>query len=130
MGDLSPHFSSHEFFSKDTFRVLAYSHDPKWHIDPRLMSMLEEIRGHFGVPVTISDRGGYRSAGENHTAGGAKNSFHLEGKAADIKVDGIDPDQVQEYCMNKFKYGGLGLGKTFTHIDCRNSESQITWSYS
>jgi len=128
MSSLSKYFKTEEFFSKDTFRMLAYSHEPKWHICPRLIDMLDNIREHFNAPVTITS--GYRSQGENIAAGGAKNSMHKEGKAADIIVKGATPSEVQDYCRKEFDAGGLGTGATFTHLDSRHSDEQIEWGYS
>lgn len=43
---------------------------------------LEPLRGHFG-PIIVNS--GYRSKVVNAAVGGAKNSYHLLGRAADIK---------------------------------------------
>ena len=79
MGDLTPHFSSHEFRCRDG------SEHP---IDCRLLSMLEAVRCHFDAPVTIVS--GYRSPAYNRKVGGARDSYHVKGMAADIRVVGYD----------------------------------------
>ena len=56
--------------------------------------------------------------------GGAKNSMHVQGKAADIRVAGVDPEVVYQHCNTAFKTGGVGKYKTFTHVDCRNSRAR------
>jgi uncharacterized protein YcbK (DUF882 family) len=113
MGDLSKHFSSHEFRCKDG------SEHP---IDPKLIAMLEQVRAHFDAPVIITS--GYRSPDYNRRVGGARNSYHVRGMAADIQVRGIDPARVYAYCDQAFKTGGVGKYKTFTHVDCRNSRAR------
>jgi uncharacterized protein YcbK (DUF882 family) len=108
MGDLSQHFSAHEFRCKDG------SEHP---IDPALIEMLEIVRTHFDAPTTITS--GYRSPEYNRRVGGARNSYHTRGMAADIQVRGIAPDEVYRFCDQAFSRGGVGKYRTFTHVDCR-----------
>ncbi len=113
MGDLSAHFSKHEFKCKDG------SEHP---IDPKLIEMLEQIRTHFDAPVTITS--GYRSPDYNRKVGGAKKSYHVSGMAADIRVSGVDPATVYAYCDKAFNTGGVGKYRTFTHVDCRGFKAR------
>lgn len=113
MGDLSPHFSSHEFRCKD---------GTEHPIDPRLIAMLEEIREHFDAPVVITS--GYRSPTYNRRVGGAKNSYHVRGMAADIQVRGVAPARVFAWCDEHFATGGVGKYNSFTHVDCRASRAR------
>lgn len=108
MGDLSPHFSKHEFRSRD---------GAEHPIDPRLIEMLETIRTHFNSPTIITS--GYRSPEYNRRVGGAPNSFHVRGMAADIQVRGVSPREVHAFCDRTFKTGGVGRYATFTHVDSR-----------
>ena len=129
MGDLSESFNSKEFFKDDTYQTIkSCKHEPAWHIDPELVKRLQIIRQYFNSPVRITS--GYRTMGENIAAGSSsKYSFHQEGKAADIVVEGVDPLKVQGFIEDNWDTGGLGLGKTFTHIDVRNSSRLVKWSY-
>lgn len=113
MGDLSPHFSADEFKCKDG------SEHP---IDPRLIEMLETIRAHFGRPVIITS--GYRSPKYNRRVGGARNSFHTKGMAADIQVQAVAPREVFAFCDREFVTGGVGRYDTFTHVDCRPTKAR------
>ena len=45
-------------------------------------NVLDPVRSRFGKPIYVNS--GFRSATLNATIGGAKNSQHMEGKAADI----------------------------------------------
>lgn len=49
--------------------------------------ILDPLREHLGKPVVVSS--GYRSKGVNALIGGAVNSQHCLGQAADIKVPGM-----------------------------------------
>lgn len=113
---LGKHFDSAEFRCRD-----GSDHA----IDPVLIAMLDDIRERFG-PVQIVS--GYRSPAWNKRVGGATRSYHLRGMAADIKVSRIDehgtrievgPDEVFRYIDAKWPHCGLGLYKSWVHVDCR-----------
>lgn len=54
--------------------------------------ILDPLRSHLGRPVIITS--GYRSPALNKAIGGAKNSQHALGQAADIVVPGMSVDEV------------------------------------
>lgn len=118
MGDLSPHFSRHEFACKD-----GCGRDT---MDYETLTVIEDVRSHFGVSTTVNS--GYRCAAHNKAVGGASNSQHLYGRAADIVVSGVAPSKVYDYLSKKYpnKYG-VGKYSTFTHIDTRTN-GPARWS--
>ena len=85
-------------------------------VHPALVALVEAVRAHFGKPVTINS--GYRSAAHNRRIGGARNSRHVMGLAADVVVDrgAVSPNKVAQF-VETLEPGGLGRYKTFTHID-------------
>ena len=92
-------------------------------VDYELIMVLEYIREHFDRPVVI--RSGCRCLAHNAAVGGAQpdadgrgGSQHLHGRAADIVVEGIDPQFVYELA-DQMEVGGLGEYSTWTHIDTR-----------
>lgn len=92
-------------------------------IDSELVTVLQNIRTHFGKSVTITSA--YRTPGKNKAVGGTTYSQHLYGKAADIKVKGITPKTVAEYAEKLLpKKGGIGIYSTFTHIDVRTTKAR------
>jgi uncharacterized protein YcbK (DUF882 family) len=92
-------------------------------IDSDLVNVLQKIRNHFGKSVTITSA--YRTPTKNKACGGTTYSQHLYGKAADIKVNGIAPKTVAAYAEKLLpKSGGIGIYKTFTHIDVRATKSR------
>lgn len=88
-------------------------------IDVNLVSALQTIREHFGKPVSLNSA--YRTSTYNVRVGGAKNSYHTKGQAADLKIVGVAPLEICKYAES---IGLLGIGRygTFTHIDTRNSK--------
>ncbi len=85
-------------------------------VHPALVSLLQEIRNHFGAVVTILS--GYRSVKHNRKIGGKTKSAHLIGLAADIVVFGVSPYTVAIYC-EEIGVGGVGRYETFTHVDVK-----------
>ena len=92
-------------------------------IAPGLVQALQQIRTHFGKAVTINS--GYRTEAHNKAVGGAAYSQHKYGIAADIVVSGVSPQEVAHYTETIMPgSGGIGLYKTFTHIDVRAARSR------
>lgn len=112
---LSENFSVKEFACKDgSDRIL---------IDTGLVNLLQNIRGHFGQPVTINSA--YRTETYNKAVGGSRTSQHLYGKAADIAVKNISPMEICQYAEYLMPAsGGVGLYQTFTHVDVRAARSR------
>ena len=112
---LSTNFKVKEFACSD-------GSDPIF-VDTDLVNILQKIRSHFGKSVTITSA--YRTPGKNKACGGTTYSQHLYGKAADIKVNGVTPKKVAAYAEKLLpKSGGIGIYKTFTHIDVRATKSR------
>lgn len=88
---------------------------------------LQALRDYAGVPITINS--GYRSPSYNARVGGAKNSQHLTGKAADITMQGKKTVQIKAMIEKlisegKMKEGGVGLYPTFVHYDVRGTKAR------
>lgn len=112
---LSTNFRVKEFACSD-------GSDPIF-IDSDLVNTLQKIRKHFGKSVTITSA--YRTPGKNKAVGGTTYSQHLYGTAADIKVKGVSPKKVAAYAETLLKNkGGIGIYKTFCHIDTRAKKSR------
>jgi len=88
-----------------------------------LAERLEVIREALGGQrICILSR--YRTPAWNKKVGGAKNSYHVMGRAADITVEGISPKIVADTIERLIRDGklppsGLGRYKGFTHYDTR-----------
>jgi uncharacterized protein YcbK (DUF882 family) len=112
---LSDNFRVNEFACEDGSDVIF--------IAPSLVTILQKVRTHFGKAVKINSA--YRTPTHNKKVGGAAYSQHLYGTAADIVVNGVDPKTVAAYAEKLLpKSGGIGVYKSFTHIDVREVRSR------
>lgn len=110
---ISKNFKLYEFQCKDGNGVVK--------IDSVLVDKLQELRDLIGKPVIINSA--YRTPEYNKKVGGSPNSQHLLGKAADIRVNGLTPKQLANYC-EKIGFGGIGIYKTFVHVDTRQGKAR------
>lgn len=87
-------------------------------VDVDFVDMLQEIRGHFGAPVTINSA--YRTESYNAKVGGAKASYHVKGQAFDIVVKGHTPQEVARYAQ-RMGINGIIQYNGFVHVDSRTT---------
>ena len=114
-------FDSSEFESKDG----AKSPFGESVVRPELIQLLNRIRGRYGKPVVVNSA--YRSPTHNASVGGADNSFHVKGLAADIRPLAKNADdlcELQDICLTINTNGGVGLYDTFVHVDARGARAR------
>lgn len=95
-----------------------------------LAESLQHLRDKIKESITITNA--YRCEKHNALVGGVPNSQHLKGKAADIKVKSLTPeevaDEVDELMLaGLFDMGGIGKYNSFTHVDIRGRKAR--WDY-
>lgn len=86
-------------------------------LDDALVTWLQKIRDHFGRSVTVNS--GYRCPKHNADpkVGGSSSSHHMKGMAADIRVQGVTPEEVAKYAESiGIQRIGLYTKKSFVHI--------------
>lgn len=87
---LSEHFSLAEFVRSDTASLLKIDNTPPLACVENLKllckNVLEPLRNIVKMPVKILS--GYRCKELNEAVGGSKHSQHMQGQAADLRVDG------------------------------------------
>lgn len=88
-------------FDTDSMNRLTYlmrdrRSDETHPIDPRLPVFLLDVRQELNLPpeTVITLLSGYRSPRSNQIVGGASRSQHLFGRAADIRIPGIQPTEI------------------------------------
>lgn len=125
---ITKHFSLNEFHCKD-----GTPYPGQW-IQSRLKPLCEQleiIRKHFGdKPIHIAS--GYRTEAYNRTVGGAPKSQHIQGRAADIWINGVSTQQTTAAIRKLIDQGllqirGLGVYRSFTHIDMRPATQLAYW---
>jgi uncharacterized protein YcbK (DUF882 family) len=93
-------------------------------VNMRLVRMLERLRSALGdKPIIIAS--GYYCREYKCIVGGAENSQHMKGNAADIVVIGVRPEQVATKA-EALKFPGVGRYPSFTHVDVR-SDGPARW---
>lgn len=100
---LSEHFTLSEFCRSDTATRLGLTNNPTTPQQMEAMialckNILEPLRVHLGKPVRINS--GFRSPKVNKAVGGAKNSQHMKGEAADIECDHMQNDELVAVIMD------------------------------
>jgi uncharacterized protein YcbK (DUF882 family) len=121
MGDLSKHFSRSEFACR--CKICFKSSDAT--VDIGLVEMLEAVRRHFGQSVIVTS--GMRCMKHNAAVNGKSTSYHLLGRAADIKVRFVKPQKVYDFLEAEYPdSAGLGSYDKFTHVDSRAKKARWT----
>lgn len=93
-------------------------------VDVELIEMLELVRAHFGKPIKITS--GNRCVEHNKKIGGSSKSKHVESRAADFVVLGLeDQHEVADWCDSVWPTSyGIGWYDGRTHIDSRSSKAR------
>lgn len=124
---ITKNFALEEFHCHD-----GTPYPAEWETDRLipLCEQLELIRKHFNAAVTVLS--GYRTEEYNRKIGGAKASQHVQGRAADITIQGYSAARVHlgilDMCDRKeIELGGIGGYPGFTHVDVRPGTRLVQW---
>ena len=115
--DTVKYFGRHEFACK-CGKCGGYPVEPK----EALIRRLDSFRERVDEPVYINS--GIRCPEHNAAVGGATDSRHLYGDAADIRCEGKSPEQLYEIANEIFCDGGVGLYNWGIHVDARTTKSR------
>jgi uncharacterized protein YcbK (DUF882 family) len=93
-------------------------------IDPALLDILSQVRSMTGEHGTFEVISGYRSPATNSmlrrkgSGGVAKRSLHMQGKAIDVRLTGVDSVQLRKASI-ALAGGGVGYysKSDFVHLD-------------
>lgn len=113
---LSPHFKKSEFNQRRRKLKLK-----DYTVDKELVEKLEKLRESVGNrPITVTS--GYRTPDYNKLIGGARKSQHMEGKAADIMVEGMEAEEVKKHAKKVgFRYTQTYPNAPHLHVDVRQT---------
>ncbi len=107
--------------------ILRDSHNGlSTEMDKELFDVLFKIQSHLQNHDKIEIISGYRSPETNallatYTSGVAKRSYHMQGKAIDIRIPGVSTNHIHNCAMSLQACGVGGVGyypeSDFVHID-------------
>lgn len=91
--------------------------------------LIEHVRQILGVPMYCEKHSGCRCRKHNAAVGGSPNSKHMSGQALDFDCGNrLSPVAIYNILLAKYihgelsELGGMGLYKSFVHIDCYHAE--------
>jgi len=133
---LTNNFSLHEFLDSRFFnkaeqkRVKESYRDNTFELEPNLIILadnLQVLRDHLDARIDINIS--YRPKWYELSRGRSGTSQHVELKAADIVVKGMEAEDVFKEIQKlieegKMKEGGLGRYNSFTHYDVRGTKAR------
>jgi uncharacterized protein YcbK (DUF882 family) len=118
-------------YIKDALQEISYLfrdyHTGDIHpIDPALLDQLYDLKLTLGVRKPFHIISGYRSPITNaklrrQSDGVAKNSFHMQGRAIDIQIAGVETKRIRNAAI-AMQRGGVGYYpiSDFVHLDTGN----------
>lgn len=90
------------------------------------MLMLQRMRDTYGKPIKINS--GWRCKDHNKAIGGSPTSYHLRGRAVDIRCVSSADRYLLKRAAILTGFTGIGTADTFIHIDNRDTEP-MWWLY-
>ena len=120
VGATGPHFSEAE---------LACHHCGVNECTQALVDALEAFRAVAGKPVVVSSA--YRCPQHNADSGGAGKSEHVEGLAADIRVNGMTATELEAAARKIHAIRGIGRNdhQQYIHVDVRPTHTLARRGY-
>ncbi len=128
---LTPNFSLEEMCRSNTARVRGLPNVPNAEQVKNLQQLCENVlqplRDYLGEPVVINS--GFRSQAVNMAVGGAKNSQHTKGEAADIKCKDFPfAKKIYAWIMDNLRFDQLILERkgnaVWVHVSYRAGKNR------
>ena len=111
------------------YLLLDFPPEEKHPFDPKLFDSLHAIQKRYGKPTPFEIISGYRSPKTNEflrkkSTGVARKSWHMQGRAVDIRVTGLPTTTLRDYALEQHK-GGVGFyaKSDFIHLDTGRQRS-------
>ncbi|MBI5701128.1 DUF882 domain-containing protein [Candidatus Saganbacteria bacterium] len=122
MGNLSEHFSNEDF--KCTCDLCK---GEEFRIHLGLVGALEMIAEHFNKRVLVGSA--YWCDKYYESLNRSRRSYHTNGKAAHIRIDGVELKDLFKFVETIPGLNGIGFypKENFVHIDTRPIEKKETW---
>jgi uncharacterized protein YcbK (DUF882 family) len=108
-----------------------YHNDTVHPVDAALLDQLYDVKLLLGINKPFHIVSGYRSPQTNaslrrHSRGVARQSLHMEGRAVDIRMEGVSAKTIRNAALSMYR-GGVGYypSSNFVHLDTGDIR---TWS--
>ncbi len=109
---------------KEISHFMRDYHNGEVHsVDPALLDQLHDVKLLLGVNKPFHIVSAYRSPDTNadlrrHSRGVAKHSLHMEGRAVDIRMEGVSTKTIRNVALT-LQRGGVGFypNSNFVHLD-------------
>lgn len=85
---------------------------------------IEKLREFLKFPFIVNSY--YRCEGWNRAIGGVDGSYHTVGRAMDIQATGDKAYKIVQHASD-FGFRGIGVYKTFIHLDDRRQDKISFW---
>ncbi len=116
---MAKYFDSSEFACKHCGQL------PRLGMDSRLLEVLDKLREKLGEPLVISS--GYRCPTHNRNIGGASESYHTRGMAADIYInsESYSPADIRDLAFECGADTAVAYStQGFVHVDMRGYRAE------
>ena len=113
-----------KYFTREEFNC---QHTGENRMEDEFLLKLDQLRDNCGFPFVITS--GYRSM--KHSVEAVKDNvgYHTKGIAADIAVsNGVQRYTIVEKAI-ELGFKGIGVANGFVHVDLRNTEDPVMWTY-
>ena len=128
---LSKYFSLGELTKSQTAVRLGIKNNPSnshiFQLRSLCVNVLDPVRERFGIPFSPSS--GFRNLDLNARLGGARNSQHTFGQAADIEVPGVSNYTLARWIQKNLDYDQLIL-ESYVHPDPSSGWVHVSYSTS
>lgn len=94
---------------------------------PELLMRLEALRVLLDRPLPVTS--GARCESHNREVGGKQRSLHLKGLAVDIACTDSNLRVAIIRNAGKLGFNGIGIAKTFVHLDLRPESEAVCFLY-
>ena len=113
----------HSALEEISYFLRDYHNDAVHSVDPALLDQLYDVKLLLGVNKPFHIVSGYRSPQTNaslrrHNRGVARQSLHMEGRAVDIRMEGVSSKTIRDAAL-ALQRGGVGFypSSNFVHLD-------------
>lgn len=93
--------------------------------DTELSNKMQILRDYVGKPILLTSP--YRCPSHNKRVGGGSRSFHMDGKACDFIIEGVNVWEIGKIC-EAIGFNGIGVyDDGYVHADVRPDSARYFW---